>query len=332
MLLRFSFLFTFLSMAACLLARSEENSAMDKQTAEFLNLYNKAQLPPLDSVPVAQLRQFVDSFGFQSDIELASIQDIKIPGPAGEIPIRIYKPFGNGPFPVYVTFHGGGWVFGSLNLYDPTCREIASQAQVIVVSVDYRLAPEHKFPVPLNDCYAATEWVAKNIQNFNGDPSRLAIGGDSAGGNLAIGVTLLAKEKGFPNFKAQVLVYPVTQYAFDTPSYQKYQKNYYLTRDQMKWFWSLYLNNPEEGKNPLASPLLAKDVAKLPAALIVQAEFDPLFDEGHEYGQRLEQAGIPVTFKVYPSIHVFFSMSNQLDVSKVALQDVSLFLKKNLNN
>ncbi len=209
---------------------SKSNAEMDEQTRLFLEQMNSVKGPPMETLPVEEVRRFVEQFVVESPIKLASVSNIKIPSVETEIPIRIYVPKGQGPFPVFLTFHGGGWVFGSLDLHDPFCRNIADQAHVIVVSVDYRLAPEHKFPAGLNDCYAAAEWTAKNIREWNGDPSRIGIGGDSAGGNLAAAVTLKAKEKNFPKFQAQVLIYPVMQNRFDTASYQKYADGYFLNK------------------------------------------------------------------------------------------------------
>jgi acetyl esterase len=303
---------------------------MDPQSKIFLEQMNALDEPPMQTLPVEQVRQEMEQYAVPSSIELAKIDNISISGPEGQIPLRIYVPKGKGPFPVFVTIHGGGWVFGSLNTHDPFCRSIAEEAGVIVVSVDYRLAPEHKFPAGLNDCYAATLWVEKHIRQWGGDPSRLAIGGDSAGGNLTAAVTLLAKEKKFPSFKAQVLIYPVIQPCFDTPSYQKFAEGYLLSREEMKWFWDLYLNRPEDAQNPLASPILAKDLSGLPPALIIQAEFDPLYEEGLAYGKKLQAAHVSVTIKSYPTIHVFVNLRHHLDIGQKAVSDIAMFIKTEL--
>jgi|GEM_PF-2984477 len=229
--------------------------------------------------------------------------------------------------PVYVSMHGGGWVFGSLDSHDAFCRSISEQARVIVVSIDYRLAPEHKYPAAFNDCYEAVNWVAKNIQNWSGDASKLIIGGISAGGNLAAAVALKAKESKFPIIKAQVLICPVMQYSFDTHSYQKYADGYFLTKRDMEFFWNQYLEKVEDGQQAYASPLLAPDVSKLPSTLIVLAEFDPLYDEGSAYGEKMKTAGVSVKINKYPTYHGFMSKINEFDISKKAITDISEFLK-----
>ena len=307
-----------------------QSHAMDPQTSELLKQMNALEEPPMESLPIETVRKQVDSAAWHSSVQLKRIENIHIPGPNGEIPLRIYIPEGAGPFPVLVYFHGGGWVFGTVNTSDPRCRSIADLAKVVVVSVDYRLAPENKFPKPLLDCFAASEWVEKNIGSYEGDPARMAVGGDSAGGNLAAAVTLLAKDQGSPQFQSQLLIYPVTNYAFDTASMIRFADGYNLTLNEMKWFWLLYLNNPEEGNNPLASTLKAHDMSGLPPALIVLAEFDPLFGEGLQYADKLHQAGVPVQVKIYPTIHGFVGLANQLDIAKQAIQEMAEQLHQKL--
>jgi acetyl esterase len=173
--------------------------------------------------------------------------------------------------------------------------------------------------------------VAKHIQDYAGDPSRLAIGGDSAGGNLAAAVTHMAKAKGYPLFRSQVLIYPVTHHNFDSSSYEKFAEKHFLTRNNMRWFWNHYLKDAEhDGQHPYASPLLAKDFKGLPPALIVLADFDPLYEEGRQYGQKLQECNVPVTLKTYPTIHVFVTFAQQLDVGKKAIQDIAAYLTKTL--
>lgn len=227
---------------------------MDAQTQLFLEQANASSKPKLDTLSIEEERKKLTQSILPSPIQSLSISDYKISTSKTQIPLRIYVPKGKGLFSVYVSMHGGGWVFGSLDAHDAFCRSISEQAKVIVVSIDYRLAPEHKYPAAFTDCYEAVNWVTKNIQDWNGDASKLIIGGISAGGNLAAAVAFKAKEKKFPTIKAQVLICPVMQYSFNTPSYQKYADGYYLTKKNMEFFWDQYLEKVEDGKQVYASP------------------------------------------------------------------------------
>ena len=244
---------------------------------------------------------------------VASVEERHIPGPAGDIPIRIYTPQGQGPFPALIYYHGGGWVIGNLDVVDVPCRQLANRTGCVVISVDYRLAPEHPFPAPAEDAYAAVEWVAANGDEIDVDSSKIAVSGDSAGGNLAAVVCLMAKDKGGPKISYQILFYPVTEHSYETKSYQENADGYFLTKDSMVWFWNHYLQQEEDGKNPYASPLLAEDVSGLPPALVVTAEYDPLRDEGEAYAKKLLDAGVGVTLKRYEGlIHGFIWMTGAL--------------------
>lgn len=300
---------------------------MDAQTRLFLEQANSSNEPELDTVSIEEERRKLAQSILPSPIQSLSISDYKILSSEMQIPLRIYVPEGKGLFPVYVTMHGGGWVFGSLDSHDAFCRSISDQAQVIVVSIDYRLAPEHKYPAAFNDCYEAVSWVARNIQDWGGDASKLMIGGISAGGNLAAAVTLKAKERKFPTIKAQVLICPVMQYSFDTSSYQKYADGYFLTKKDMEFFWDQYLEKVEDGRQIYASPLLAPNLSELPATLIVLATFDPLYDEGNAYGKKMEAADVSVTIKKYPTYHGFMSKINEFDISKKAVTDICEFIR-----
>lgn len=260
---------------------------------------------------------------------VAKIEEYKIPVENGEITARIYTPEGEGAFPVFIYFHGGGWVLGDLEIVDSPCRSITNRAECIVVSVDYRLAPEHKFPTPLEDCFEATKWVANHAKEWGGDPTRIAIGGDSAGGNLAASVTLMARDQGGPTFVTQVLIYPVTSLAFNTPSYQENGEGYFLTYESMVWFAKHYLAKEEDKLNAYAAPLLAADLCDLPPALIITAEYDPLRDEGMAYANRLSEAGVPVESACYEGmIHGFFWMAGIMDKGKQSIDQVASHLKK----
>ena len=259
--------------------------------------------------------------------QVARVENRTIPGPAGEIPVRIYTPQGSGPFPALVFFHGGGWVICNLDTHDGTCRSLANGAGCVVVSVDYRLAPEHKFPAAPEDCYAATQWVAKNAAELNVDASHIAIGGDSAGGNLTAVVAQMARDQGDPHLVFQLLIYPATNFRMDTPSIEENATGYFLTKDDMIWFMNHYLNGEEDKTNPLASPMLASDLSNLPPALIITAQYDPLRDEGELYGQKLKEAGVPVTISRYEGVIHGFVGSIPSDKGKLAEAEASAALR-----
>lgn len=263
---------------------------------------------------------------------VASVEDRVIPGPAGSLPIRIYTPLdvARDPLPVLVYFHGGGWVFGSIEGHDPVCRALANHASCLVVSVGYRLAPEHKFPAAPEDCYAATKWVAEHAREVKVDPARIAVGGDSAGGNLAAAVALMARDCGGPELCYQVIIYGETDYPEPgTASYETYANGYGLTRESMIWFWEQYLERPEDGVHPYASPLRAANLSGLAPALIITAEYDPVRDEAEHYARCLHEAGVPVRLsRYYGMIHGFFRMFAVFEQSRQALEEVAVALRK----
>jgi len=257
------------------------------------------------------------------------VEDRHIPGPHGEIPIRIYTSEGRVPKGVLVYFHGGGWVLGSVTTHDVLCRSIAIAAGCIVVSVDYRLAPEHKFPAAPEDCYAATKWVAANAASFGGDPSRIAVGGDSAGGNLATVVALMARDRGGPSLSFQLLFYPAISAANDTPSQKEFSEDgFVLSRADMEWFWNHYLNGPADRENPLACPNAAGNLAGLPPALVETASHDPLRDEGDRYAEQMRKAGVKVTLTRYDGVtHGFVSFADVLDKGKAGIKEAAEALR-----
>ena len=303
---------------------------LDPQAQTFLEQLAAAGAPPLHELSVEEARQvIVQLFGTTGDPEaVGAVQNRTIPGAAGEMPTRIYTPSGTGPFPVLVYSHGGGWVIGNLDAYDATCRALTNAAGCIVVAMEYRLAPEHKFPAAPEDCYAATQWVTANAAAIGGDPARLAIGGDSAGGNLTAVVAHMARDRGGPALRYQLLVYPVTDYHFDTASYRENAEGYLLTKDAMVWFWNHYLRSTTDGTNPLASPLRATNLHGLPPAMVLTAEFDPLRDEGEAYAARLQEAGVPVTLRRYGGmIHGFFSLGAVFTQGQQAIADAAAGLR-----
>jgi acetyl esterase len=285
---------------------------LDPDVRHLLDQLEQQGLPPFEDMSVSQAREVIGGFiELQAEPPaIARVEDRTVPGPAGEIPIRVYTPEAETGGPMIVYYHGGGWVIGNLDVVDKPCRALAQQTSSVVVSVDYRLAPEHKFPACVDDCYAATVWAAEHAAELGGDARRLVVSGDSAGGNLAAVVSLLARDRGGPHIAYQVLIYPVTDHSFDRPSYRENADGYLLTTAAMRHFWGLYLNTPEEGAAPIASPLRATDLSGLPPALVVTCEFDPLRDEGEAYAERLRAAGVPVKISRYDGmIHGFFWMS-----------------------
>jgi len=256
-----------------------------------------------------------------SGIEIASVSDREIPGPDGPVPVRVYRPAGDAPKPVIVYYHGGGWVLGSLETHDGTCRRFADGADAVVVSVDYRIAPEDRFPAAVDDSYAALTWVAENAAELGADAGRLAIAGDSAGGNLAAVVSQLARTDG-PAIRFQLLIYPVTDHEFTSVSMQENAEGYYLTRSAMQWFYGHYLNDPVDGDDPRVSPIRNADLAGLPPAFVITAQYDPLRDQGIAYAEAMRAAGNDVTMTLYEGLfHGFISMFDLIDAGKAAFDD-----------
>lgn len=271
------------------------------EAQQLLDALAAEGVPPFEEMTVPQAREATAAFeGLQGEPEdVASVQNRTVPGPEGEIPVRIYTPAGEGPLPVVVFYHGGGWVIGNLETVDRPCRSLANAAGAVVVSVDYRLAPEHRYPAAFDDSYAATVWVAEHAAELGGDPNRLVVAGDSAGGNLAAAVALAARDRGGPAIAAQLLAYPVTNFDFSTPSYEDNKTGYLLTRGAMQWFWAHYLGAMDLGQDPLICPARADNLAGLPPAFVATCEYDPLRDEGEAYAQRLKDAGVDVVAKRY---------------------------------
>ncbi len=300
---------------------------LDPQARIFLDQLASLNGPPMHTLTPEQVREGIRLQPLFTEPEpVAHVENRTIPGPAGAIPVRIYTPAGSGPFPVLVFFHGGGWVICNLDTHDGHGRSLCNGAGCVVVSVDYRLAPEHKFPAAPEDCYAATQWVATHAAEINGDPARLAIGGDSAGGNLTAVVAQMARDRHEPPLLFQLLIYPATDFTFTGSSLKDNADGYFLTTEDMHWFSDHYLRGPEDRQNPLASPLLAADLSKLPPALVITAEYDPLRDEGEAYGQRLKEVDVPVTISRYPGmIHGFFGFP--FDLSKRAIAEASQTLR-----
>ena len=244
------------------------------------------------------------------------------------LPLRIYRPEAEGPLPTLVYFFGGGWTLGSIDTADGICRQLANAVPCQVITVGYRLAPENPFPAAVNDCHQATQWIADHASELR--VGRIAVGGDSAGGNLAAATTLLARESG-PSLAAQLLVYPNTLYGSDTASMRAGDDPFLFNKTSVGWYWDHYLTDPADGRNPLASPLLAESHANLPPALVITAEFDPLRDEGEFYAEKLYAAGVPTQLSRYDGmVHGFFAMSGVLDGGRKAIAEAAEFLQRTL--
>lgn len=273
--------------------------------------------PPLASLPVEEVRKvrnqvIGDLMG--PPPQVAEVENRTIPGPGGDIPVRIYKPEGSDPKPGMVYFHGGGWVVGNLETHDSPCRALANGLSAVVVAVDYRLSPEHKFPAAAEDCYAATQWAAENAASLGIDPNRLVVAGDSAGGNLAAVVSLMArdaKDQGGPAIAHQLLIYPCLDLAsFETPSYNDWAEAFVLTKETMTFFRDSYLATDVDGNSQLASPLLANDLRNLPPTLIITAQYDVLTAEAEVFAEKLAKAGVEARYIEFPGvIHLFYGMA-----------------------
>ncbi len=260
---------------------------------------------------------------------LGRVEDLVIPSPDGGLPVRVYASEPGGIRPALVYFHGGGWVFGNLDTHDAVCRALAKESGAVVISVDYRLSPEHKFPAAVDDAQAATQWVAAHAESLGIDARRIAVGGDSAGGNMATVVAMRCRDAGGPALAGQVLLYPVTDLSsFDTASHRELGEGYFLTGGAMDWFTGHYLASADHKRHSEVSPLLAPDVSGLPPALVITAEFDPLRDEGEAYAERLKKAGVPVTVSRYPGmIHGFVSMRGVLSGGRQAITETAQFVR-----
>jgi acetyl esterase len=299
------------------------------QTRALLDQFAAAGGFDATQLPVPAVREMYAQMSLGRPVpEVASVTEHSVPGPVGAIPLRVYAPSAGRALPGIVYFHGGGFVIGSLDSHDGTCRALANASGCSVVSVDYRLAPEHRFPAAPEDCYAALRFVAERGAELGIDPRRLALAGDSAGGNLAAVTALLARERRGPDLRFQLLIYPVADHRFDTASYRDNAEGYFLTAAMMRWFWGHYLERPEQGDDPLASPLRAKDLAGLPPAQVITAEYDPLRDEGEAYAARLREAGVATELLRYPGqIHGFFSLYDALDDGRAAVERAGAALR-----
>ena len=309
--------------------------ALDPQVKALLEGMAANPAPRMIDLPVAEARAMYRGIAATLDLQavpIGAVEDRKIAGAGGEIALRLYTPVaaGSGALPVLVYFHGGGWVIGDLETHDALGRTLANEAGCKVVAVDYRLAPEHAFPAAVDDCYAALKWVAANGGSIGVDVTRIAVAGDSAGGNLAAVISQIAKAEKGPRISFQLLIYPVTDTNVDTGSYTDNASGYFLERDGMIWFFDHYLQGADRN-DPRIAPLKAASLAGLPKAYVVTAGFDPLRDEGRAYADALKAAGVSTVHVNYDGmIHGFFNLQGAFDVAKDAVKVAAKALKEAL--
>lgn len=299
----------------------------------FLDAQAQIEAPPISEQTPEMARE-----GYRATAEaigpgpaMHSVADRTMPGPGGDMRLRIYRPSAADDLPILVYYHGGGWVIGDLDTHDRACRELAEGSGCVVVSVDYRLAPEAPFPAAVDDSYAALEWVAAHADEIGGNPSLLAVGGDSAGGNLSAVTCLLARDRQGPEISFQLLIYPAVDMRFAHASVEENGEGYVLTKEHMSFFRGHYMPPDADLEDPRASPLLAASHEDLPPALVITAEFDPLRDEGEAYGAALNAAGVPVEVSRYEGqVHIFFQLTPMLEGAQRAMKEACEALEEAL--
>jgi acetyl esterase len=307
---------------------------LDPDASAVFKAFQEAGRPPYETLTPAEAREFYLAGRVVTNPEppeLKSVAPLSIPSPVGSIPARIYTPLkpraANGLAPCLVFFHGGGWVIGDMDSHDVVCRKLAHDGELIVISVDYRLAPEHKFPAAVDDAIDATKWIAGNAKALGIDAGRLMVGGDSAGGNLAAVVALSARDGNGPAIAGQVLIYPATDFAMTHGSHREPETSILLTHSVIRWFRDHYLGSAD-GSDWRASPARASTLAGLPPAYVLTAGADPLRDEGEEYAKRLKGAGVAVTYRHFPGqFHGFFTMGKLLQQANIAASEIGAWLK-----
>jgi len=303
---------------------------LDPQIQAMRDQRERDNVPPLYTMSLTEARAAdlasIRAGGGEPE-PVHEVTDLTIAGPGGALPLRLYRPAGERPLPALLYFFGGGWVLGTIDTADGVSRSLANSSGALVAVAGYRLAPEHRFPAAADDCYAAVRWVAEHAEEIGADPARLAVGGDSAGGNLAAGVALRARADG-PALAGQLLVYPNTDQLADDPSMRAADDPFLFNRHSVDWYRRHYLANPGDAANPLASPLRAQSLAGLPPALVITAEFDPLRDQGEAYARRLAREGVQVELSRYPGMaHGFFTMIGTVDASRAAIEQAASRLR-----
>jgi acetyl esterase len=306
------------------------------QAAALLESIGAADATPLSQQTVAEARRgaygFLDLFGPPEPV--ASVGHHFVPGPTADLPVRVYRPetAGAGAAPALVYFHGSGFVISNIEIFDSPSRALANRTGCVVVAVNYQKAPEHPFPVPFDDAYAATQWVVDNAEDLGIDPARVGVIGDSAGGTLAAAVCLKARDVGGPAIATQILVHVPTQFGVETASMRENATGLLLEADDMHWFTGHYLQHEDDRRHPYAAPMVATSLAGLPPALVVTAEYDVLRDDGAAYAERLREDGVPVTYSCYPGmIHAFYGMTRQLDAASALYDEIAVHVRQHLS-
>ena len=308
---------------------------LDPDAAFVFQAFQEAGRPAYETLSPDEARDYYSQARFVTNPEppkLKSVEPLAIPSPDGSISARVYTPLKlrgvTGLAPGLVFFHGGGWVIGNLDTHDVACRKLADEGELIVISIDYRLAPEHKFPAAVDDAITATKWIAGHAKELGVDAARLFVGGDSAGGNLAAVVAIAARDGDGPALAGQVLIYPATDFEMTHPSHREPETSILLTHSVIRWFRDHYLNGISDIGNWRASPARAGTLAGLPPAYVMTAGADPLRDEGEEYANRLKEAGVAVTYRTFPGqFHGFFTMGKLLQQANVAAAEIGAWLK-----
>jgi len=305
------------------------------QARALLDFIERSGLPPTHTLPPVEARAFYRerrAFTQPAAPEVSTVRDLQAEGPHGAIPLRLFRPRGAAAeaiLPVLVYYHGGGWVIGDLDTHDVLCRELANMAGCAIVAVDYRMAPEHRFPIAVDDCLAATYWVQRNAVALGVDATRLAVGGDSAGGNLAAVVAIAARDAGDLPLGFQLLIYPATDARRGASSHHTNGQGYLLTSDTISYFHEHYIADPAQDLDWRASPLLHADLSRLPPAFVLTAGYDPLRDEGLMYSQRLSEAGNRATHVCFErQIHGFITMGKVLDEANAAVSICAAELRR----
>ena len=305
---------------------------LEPEVEAILKQMEEAGAPPIGEMTPEMAREaFAGLLPLQGEPEpVRAVENRDVTGPAGTIPVRIYRPEGVAArAPALLYIHGGGWVIMDLDSHDPLCRALANAAGCVVASVDYRRAPEARFPAAPDDCYAVLQWMAREGAAVGIDSARIAVGGDSAGGNLAAVMTLMSRRDGGPGLVAQLLHCPVTNCDFDTASYRVNAEGYFLTAEAMRWFWAHYLGDDGDGTDPIASPFRADSLADLPPALVQTAEFDPLLDDGRAYAARLRESGVPAIYTEYAGVvHDPWLMFGVVPKGRRAIDEAAAFLRE----
>lgn len=299
------------------------------QAESLLVDLNAERAPPVDALSPAAVRAASRERFIRDEVpELdGGVRDLEIAGPESNLPIRIYEPGGEGPHPVLVYFHGGGWVRGDLDTHDELCRDLTQRVGCLTIAVGYRRAPEHPFPAAAVDAHGAFEWAADHVESLGGDPERIAVAGDSAGGNLAAVTALMARDRDGPTPVRQVLFYPATDHAFDTDSYREHADDPVLSRAAMEWYWNQYLDRPLDGRHPYASPLSVRDLSGVAPATVITAGVDPLRDDGQAYADRLAAAAVPVSYSEYDDVFHAFVSFPELDRAREARAEAATALR-----